>query len=316
MNASTSALFSSRCAPDPTAITRAGALASRRSSRRRVSRKAPRKFCAKPRSTPSRVRALAGARPPALWISTWTGSPRASTAAPSSHTSAASPMSARRNSAETPVPRIASAAAAPRASSRPTTRILAPSRASSSAAMRPIPRDAPVNSMVFASMLQFTAASPIRRSAALFASALMPIPFRGLAGWGLLDHSGSAVFGPGWPGGQSSGWRRLGLLVLVMAAHPGDRYGKAVFVAAIGGAVEQLVGGVEGIQAPPVAGIGVVHDTLVERERAEPGVLRGEGRPGEVVDGVCWYRARAARHVRLRRARRRSAETDPEVVVE
>src|SRR5215470_9460036 len=98
-----------------------------------------------------------------------------------------------------------------------------------------------------------------------------------------------------------------------MAAHPGDRHGKAVFVAAIWGAVEELVGGIEGIQAPSVAGIGVVHDTLIERERAQPGVLRGEGLPGEVVDGVFWYRARAARHVRLRRARRRCAEGDPEV---
>jgi hypothetical protein len=45
-------------------------------ARRRVRRNAPRKFCAKPRSTPSPVCAAAGGIPPALWISTWTGSLR------------------------------------------------------------------------------------------------------------------------------------------------------------------------------------------------------------------------------------------------
>src|SRR6266851_4692320 len=70
MSTSMSTLFNSLCAPDPTAITRAGALSRRRSSRRRVRRNAPRKFCAKPRSTPSRVIAPAGGMPPALWIST------------------------------------------------------------------------------------------------------------------------------------------------------------------------------------------------------------------------------------------------------
>jgi hypothetical protein len=53
----------------------------------------------KPRSTPSQLRALAGSRPPALWISTWTVPRRAGTAVARAHTSAASPMSARRNSA-------------------------------------------------------------------------------------------------------------------------------------------------------------------------------------------------------------------------
>jgi hypothetical protein len=61
-----SAVLSSLCALDPTAITRAGALPRRRSSRRRVSRNAPTKFCAKPRSTPSPVRASAGSRRPAV----------------------------------------------------------------------------------------------------------------------------------------------------------------------------------------------------------------------------------------------------------
>jgi hypothetical protein len=53
-----------------------------------------------------------------------------------------------------------------------------------------------------------------------------------------------------------------------MAAHPGDRYPQAVFVAAVGGAVERLIGGVDGVQAPPVAGTGAVHGTLIERDGA------------------------------------------------
>src|SRR6516165_833045 len=157
MSASTSALRSSRCAPDPTAITRAGALASRRSSSRRVSKNAPRKFCAKPRSAPSGVRAPAGCKPPALWISTSIPWPRSSTASASAATSAASPMSARRNCAEPPAPRTASAAAMPRAWLWPTIRISAPSRASPIAAKCPIPREAPVNSTVLPCMLQPTA---------------------------------------------------------------------------------------------------------------------------------------------------------------
>jgi hypothetical protein len=77
-----------------------------------VRRNAPSKFCVKPRSRTSRL--PDGGIPPALWIST---SIERSARAPrprAGNTSAASPMSARRNSTDPPVPRIPSTAAAHR----------------------------------------------------------------------------------------------------------------------------------------------------------------------------------------------------------
>jgi hypothetical protein len=62
-----------------------------------------------------------------------------------------------------------------------------------------------------------------------------------------------------------------------VAPNPGERQRQLVLVAAPPSAVEQLVGAVERLQAAGVAGVGVVDEAVLQRERAQTGVLHVVG---------------------------------------
>src|SRR5215211_8185313 len=68
-----------------------------------------------------------------------------------------------------------------------------------------------------------------------------------------------------------------GVFILVVATNPRHRARQIVLVAALGGAVKQLVCAVERVETAPVARVGVVDDAVVESERAQSGLLRADG---------------------------------------
>ena len=132
--------------PEDTKSTRAGALAIRRSRRRRVSRCGPSTFVANVSSTPSSVSRRSLGSTPALCTSTCTGSSLASRRSAQARTERRNEMST--SSQRTSVLPVSSTiwrrAVSPRPASRTSSRSEAPSRAIPRLAASPSPPLAPV----------------------------------------------------------------------------------------------------------------------------------------------------------------------------
>src|SRR5262249_52910413 len=97
----------------------------------------------------------------------------------------------------------------------------------------------------------------------LASSARLPVSFHHTA---FIVHVPRS--GPVGPGRARSGRLRYGprsaLLILVVATPPGAR-----FIAPFRRAVEPLIHAPKAVQSAPIGGVGVVDDTVLDRERAQ-----------------------------------------------